>query len=96
MFLSNGASKDTWVYEFGITIFEGAEEKFRGIRTNLITTFSRSITTTYESVKIELIKKNADLPNPATYAVESERSYPLQETLLPIAKRSLVKVVSAE
>ena len=33
------------------------------------------------------------MPNPATYAIESEWTVPLEETLLPIAKRRLLKFV---
>jgi hypothetical protein len=36
------------------------------------------------------------LPNPATYVIESELDIPLEETLLPIARRSLVKYVASQ
>jgi hypothetical protein len=93
MFLTNGTAGDTAVYGYTVTLFEAAKEKYRGIKTDLVTTFSRSITKTYETVKMELIRQHKDLPNPATYAVECHARFPLQETLLPIAKRSLVRLV---
>jgi hypothetical protein len=41
-----------------------------------------------------MIRYNKQLPNPAVYAIETILTFPLDETLLPIAKRSLVKFLS--
>jgi hypothetical protein len=49
---------------------------------------------TYENLKTELIKNRSDLPNPAVYSIETDLSFPVEETLLPVAKRSLVKFIS--
>jgi hypothetical protein len=49
---------------------------------------------TYENIKAELIKAKIDLPNPAVYSIETELKLPMEETLLPIAKRSLVRYIS--
>jgi hypothetical protein len=54
----------------------------------------RSMVNTYESLKSELIRNRSDLPNPAVYSIETDLSFPVEETLLPIAKRSLVKFIS--
>ena len=37
------------------------------------------------SLKTDLIRQYPDLPNPATWSVESELSWPLEPTLLPVA-----------
>jgi hypothetical protein len=49
---------------------------------------------TYENIKYTLIKNRSDLPNPAVYSIETELNFPVEETLLPIAKRTLVKFIS--
>ena len=54
----------------------------------------RSMVNTYENIKYELIKSRNDLPNPAVYSIETQLNFPVEETLLPIAKRSLVKFIS--
>jgi len=54
----------------------------------------RSMSNTYENIKAGLIRHRNELPNPAVYAVEIDLSFPFTETLLPIAKRSLVKYIS--
>jgi len=49
---------------------------------------------TYENIKSELIRHKKELPNPAVYSIETELNYPVEETLLPVAKRSLVRYIS--
>src|SRR5579875_1215173 len=93
-FLSTGNKKDTRVYYYRLSIFEKRDEKFRSIKTSFIDMMQRSMSNTYENIKYELIKNRNDIPNPAVYSIETELSFPVEETLLPIAKRSLVKYIS--
>jgi hypothetical protein len=51
---------------------------------------------TYENIKSELIRGKKDLPNPAVYSIETDLTCPVEETLLPIAKRSLVRYISGK
>jgi hypothetical protein len=92
--LKNGCERTTLIYEYQITIFENKDDKYRGININFIDTYEQSITNTPESIKLDLIRKNKSLPNPAVYYVQSDISFPLEQTLLPVAKRSLVKYIS--
>jgi hypothetical protein len=39
------------------------------------------------------MRQNCDLSTPAVYTIETKLTYPLEETLLPIAKRSLVRYI---
>lgn len=93
-FLSSGGGKSTGVYHYRLSIFEKHDEKYRSIRTLFIDTWQRSITSTYEHLKSQLIKHWKDLPNPAVYSIETPLTFPVDETLLPVAKRSLVKFIS--
>ena len=94
MFIKN-ADTDTIVYEYQITIFQQPAEKYRGIHATYVKSYAKSFINTYEYIKTDLVRENKNLPNPATFAVESEMKLPLEQTLLPIAKRALVKKVSA-
>jgi hypothetical protein len=85
--------RQTQVFEYQISIFHNADEKYRGVHTHFLETVSKSVFETFESIKIGLIKKYKKMPNPATYLVDSKVDYPFQETLLPIAKRLLVKYI---
>lgn len=94
LFLSNGSKTDTQVYEFQLSVFENSREKFRSLKTNFLCVYKRSLSNTYRNIKIDLIRNYKELPNPATYLVASEMTFPLSESLLPIAKRRLVAYIS--
>ena len=93
-FLSSGNTRSTHVYQYRLSFFEKHDEKFRSIKTNYVEMMYRSMVNTYENLKSELIKNRSDIPNPAVYSIETGLSFPVEETLLPIAKRSLVKFIS--
>ena len=94
MFLKDGKNSDTKVYEYQIRLFEQPGEKYRGIHTQYVRSYSKNYINTFESIKIDLIRDKKGLPNPAAYAIETELVLPVEETFLPIAKRILVKYVS--
>jgi hypothetical protein len=91
--LRNGAEKTNLVYEYQISIFENKDDKYRGINIQHIYSYEQSISNTPESVKLDLIRQSRHLPNPAVYYVHSDINFPLEQTLLPVAKRSLVKYI---
>ena len=93
-FLSPGNTRSTHVYQYRLSFFEKHDEKFRTIKTNYLEMMHRSIANTYVNLKSELLRNRSDLPNPAVYSIETDLSFPVEETLLPIAKRSLVKFIS--
>ncbi|MCD6065994.1 MAG: hypothetical protein K0S33_820 [Bacteroidetes bacterium] len=82
--------KNIHAYQYAVSLYESAEEKYRSISTHYISDYSCSISRTFESIKSDLISKNRDIPNPAVYAVNCNLSIPLQETFLPVAKRYFV------
>lgn len=43
------------------------------------------------TIKIDLTKEFADLPNPATYALHLSTPFPYQQTVLPIVKRRMIR-----
>lgn len=94
LFVKEKSKRLTRVYEYTVTIFENASEKYRGMKTQYLTSYKVSITNTLEMIKVDLLKNNKRLPNPATYVVESPLPLPYAETLFPIAKRILVKRIS--
>jgi hypothetical protein len=94
LLLRNGEARDTKVYEYQVTIFENKDEKYRGINTTFVTSYERNFIYTPEAIKNDLIVKRREFPNPAVYHIESDITFPLEQTLLPLAKRSLVKHIS--
>jgi len=95
LFLNEYKVSETKVYKYQITVFENVSEKFKGIHIQYLESIKKSIGQTYENIKIALSKKYTQLPNPATFMVVSHITCPLDESLLPIAKRTLVKYISS-
>ena len=86
-----GAYKEVRVYNYSITLFEHKEARYRGIRMDYVDTRKKDLANTYEQIKLDIIRSIRTLPNPAVYKVEFPLSVPFDETLLPVAKRVLVK-----
>lgn len=95
-FLSDYLKKIVNVYYYQMTIFENVQEKFRGLHTRFLFRYHTSLSETYEQVKYQLLEKHSNMPNPATYVVEFKQSFPLPETMLPVAKRSLVRYITVQ
>ncbi len=60
------------------------------IQTRYVTSYSVGLGHTYEQIKAELVQRHPQLPNPATFAVETDMDLPHIETFVPLAKQ-LVK-----
>jgi hypothetical protein len=94
IFIKDGLYSTTVVYQYRLTFFEKHDEKYRSIRTDYVHAWERSVSNSPENIKHELIRNRKELPNPAVYNIQTELAYPLEETLLPIAKRTFVKYLS--
>jgi hypothetical protein len=66
----------------------------RGLNTVYLQTAKRTLSSTYENLKLRLIKEYTELPNPSVYLVNSKLKVPFDQTLMPVAKRLLVKQIS--
>ncbi|MEO5674345.1 MAG: hypothetical protein ABIQ74_06835 [Chitinophagales bacterium] len=93
MMLTQTTSKSTRVYSYQITLFESANEIYRGIKTDFIAEYHRSFANTFEEIKFQLIRQFRNEHSHAAYAIEARNEFPLNETLLPVAKRSLVRYI---
>lgn len=85
---------ETRVYRFEITLFENPSERYRGLHISFVASYEKSLLNTFESIKSDLLRYHKNLPNPATFVVESDLAIPFEETFLPIAKRSLMKRIA--
>ncbi len=95
LLLRNGDERGVRVYEYQVTLFENQHEKYRGIHTTYITKYERHfVYNTPESIRKDLIHTRRQLPNPAVYQVESDLTFPIENTLLPLAKKTLVRTIS--
>lgn len=95
-FLNSSGHNETLVYHYRLSIFDKHDEKYRSIKTAFVNSWIRNFVNTFESIKSELIKYRKQLPNPAVYSIGIGLNFPIEETLLPVAKRSLVKYITTE
>jgi hypothetical protein len=94
LFISQPPEKETDVYRYQVTIYDQQHEILRGIHLKYVRTTRKSLANSYENIKLELIREFSELPNPAAYVIISKLKFPYTETLVPIAKRLLIKHIS--
>ena len=46
-----------------------------------------------EDIKLALVNEHREMPNPATYYLATDLDFPFEETILPIAKRKLMRLL---
>lgn len=85
---------ETHVYYFCLTLYSDQEPGGRLVQMRFIEAVRKSLANTVENIKLDLIRRHRYLPNPATFTLESQKNYPIQETLLPIARQLLVQAVA--
>ena len=81
------------IYRYDVQVFQQEGERFGGINLEFLERQPLTLMNTCERIKLDLVRKYRDLPNPATFWFFSELDCPLEETLLPVAKRQLVRKV---
>jgi hypothetical protein len=94
LFISQPPQKDTDVYRYQVSIFDNANESMRGLNTKFVMRTARSFSNSYENIKLQLLKEFTELPNPSVYLITSKLKFPYEQTLMPIAKRLLIKHIS--
>jgi hypothetical protein len=91
MFLRYGDHSEVRVYNYSVSLFEHKNARYRGIKVDFVESLQKNLANTYEQIKIDVIRRIRTLPNPAVFKVEFPLDVPVNETLLPVAKRMLVK-----
>jgi len=94
LFVTQPPEKETSVYRYQVSFFEQSHEQLRSLNTTFIESIEKNTVNTYEQIKLNLVRKFRDLPNPATYLIVSRMKFPFTETLMPVAKRLFVKHIS--
>ncbi len=83
------------LYQFEISFFHSSDDQYRTLKTSLVDTVEwGELVQSPNSIKLDLIRKNQEMPNPATYSIETRVECPFDETLFPVAKRKLMRQLS--
>lgn len=90
-----GHDSEVRAYSYTVTLFEHQNAQYKGIKMSYVDSFTKTIANTREQIKRDIIRQVRTLPNPAVYAIESALQVPFNETLLPIAKRVLMRLLAS-
>ena len=82
------------VFRYKSNFIQLAGERFRSISLWLIGVFQKSLVNTLEKLKLQLVTEIKELPNPATWRLHSSQVFPVEETLIPVGKRLLLRSVT--
>jgi hypothetical protein len=94
LFIRSKTDRETRVFQYRLSIFERHDEQYRTLKTRYVDSWYSNTVTTYDSIKNELIRSQKELPHPAVYSIETPLSYPVDETLLPVVRRSFAKFIT--
>lgn len=94
LLLQCGNQPEIHIYQYQLSIFSAAEEKYRSLSTTYCGQRELNFYYTVEKIKSDLIAEKKDLPNPAVYAFAASMHIPVKETLLPVVKRVFVSKIS--
>jgi len=92
--MTRESSSDVHTFRYKSNILQMAGEKFRSITFWFLGVFQKNLVNTLEKLKMQLIREVKELPNPATWRIHSAHKVPIEETLIPLSKRLLLKSVS--
>lgn len=92
-FVSGHSRSDVLIHQYQITVIQHYNEEMRGIHSTYVDTVTKGAGDTYEGIKRNLVLKNKSMPNPATFLIHSKMAFPDEPTLIPVAKRMLVRYV---
>ena len=84
------------IYKFEMSLFSTADNPLRTLKSKLVDLISLQTSEAYNplDIKHNLIEKFPELQNPATYYFETSIDFPFVETILPVAKRKLVRTLA--
>ncbi|MBO6575468.1 MAG: hypothetical protein JJ896_10735 [Rhodothermales bacterium] len=79
------------VLRYAMSIVTRSNERYRGLRTSVVKRLPDRRAIPPAHIKLSLAKEQPDLPNPATYYVDADIEFPFDATVMPIAKRKLMR-----
>lgn len=95
-FLPDNSAKSLRLYRFDTSIFRSADDRYRSLNTRFLESMPLGeINLSPNSIKLELIRREKELPNPATYAFVTRLDFPYRETIFPVARRMLMQHIFA-
>jgi hypothetical protein len=80
------------VLRYELSLYTADAEQYRAMRTVEIEAHvPTSPLETPEDLKLSLMESRTDMPNPATFLMDTDLDFPFDQTILPVAKRKLMR-----
>lgn len=91
-FVPDNAESKLLLFQYEVTVFESSNDKYRSLKTAYLKALKQGRAKLSPNViKLDLINKKRELPNPATYAFDTDLFFPFRETIFPVTKRKLLR-----
>jgi len=95
LIISRDKDNDLKVYRYQYSYIQQENNLYHNLKTNEVQLKFNTLSNSLSNVKLQLIKKFKDLPNPATYSLHSHLNISYKHSILPIAKRWLIKEIAS-
>jgi hypothetical protein len=93
-FVPDNMNRKLNLFRFELSIFQSAEDPYRALKTRFLKALMQNrAQLSPGSIKLDLIRDEKELPNPATFAFTTDLDFSFQQTILPVAKRKLMQVI---
>ncbi|MEX1063504.1 MAG: hypothetical protein WEC12_07865 [Balneolaceae bacterium] len=93
-FVPDRSSGKLKLFQFEVSIFRSSADQFRALKTRHLKSLKIGLAElSPNSIKLELIREQKNLPNPATYHFYTNLEFPFHATIFPVAKRKLMQII---
>lgn len=91
-FVPDNEESKLLLFQYEVSVFESSKDTYRSLKTAFLKALQQGQAhLSPNAIKLDLISRNKQLPNPATYAFNIDLNFPFKETIFPITKRKLLK-----
>lgn len=94
LFITTERLELVYIYQYKLSTLKDKNGKYFALHTQLLREENKSIANHYHQMKLNLLKENSELPNPATFLIVSKEQFPYKSTLLPVAERLLMRTLN--
>ncbi len=92
LFVPDNEESRLVLFQYEVSIFQSAQDQYRSLKTQFLKALNQGLALrSLNSVKLDLIEEYRTLPNPATYAFQTDLNFPFNETIFPVVKRKFMR-----
>jgi hypothetical protein len=95
LIVTKSGNNNTTVFRYKSSLIHHNNDNYYGLKTDKIDESFYNYSSTPSSIKVKLINRFKDLPNPATYSLHCDLNFSYEHSVIPIAKRWLIKQINS-